>query len=175
MTSTADTSPSALVRPAQKADLPQLLEMNNAAVPAVNELTLSELSDLVAEALVCLVAELDGQPAGMLLCLTEGLDYDSRNYAWLSEHVGRFAYTDRICVAETARGQRIGEALYEALGRVPDVGNRPFVCEVNTRPENPGSLRFHKRLGFAEIGSQDHGEKAVVYLKRDPAGDVKSA
>jgi predicted GNAT superfamily acetyltransferase len=25
-------------------------------------------------------------------------------------------------------------------------------CEVNVEPPNPGSLRFHERIGFAEVG-----------------------
>ena len=164
------SAPSAFVRPVTKTDLPALLAMNNAAVPAVNELSIADLDALIDEALVCLVAEVDEEPAGFLLCLAEGKNYDSRNYIWLSDHLERFAYTDRICVAENARGQRIGELLYKALFDLPKADGRPFACEVNSRPPNPGSLRFHKRLGFTEIGTQDHGEKAVVYLKRDPSG-----
>jgi uncharacterized protein len=163
------SAPSAFVRPVMDADLPALLAMNNAAVPAVNELSTADLKALIDDALVCLVAEVDEEPAGFLLCLPEGKTYDSRNYVWLSGHLERFAYTDRICVAENARGRRIGEALYKALFALPETDGRPFACEVNSRPPNPGSLRFHKRLGFSEIGTQDHGEKAVVYLKRDPS------
>ena len=41
-------------------------------------------------------------------------------------------------------------------------------CEVNRLPPNPGSLRFHKRLGFFEVGGQVFvtGEKEVIYLER---------
>ena len=37
---------------------------------------------------------------------------------------------------------------------------------MNERPANPGSLRFHKRLGFEPVGTMDHGDKAVVFLAR---------
>lgn len=156
------------IRPFQPGDLSALLSLNNAAVPAVNELTAEELLDLVNTALVCLVADLDGTPSGLLLCLGDGADYDSRNYAWLSARLENFAYTDRIFVDEALRGRKAGEALYEALFRRLAGTGRSFVCEVNERPPNPGSLRFHNRLGFREIGKADHGDKAVVYLKREP-------
>ncbi|PVB60286.1 GNAT family N-acetyltransferase [Labrenzia sp. 011] len=158
----------AIVRPYRPGDLSTLLPLNNAAVPAVNELTAEELVDLVNSALICLVAEIDGQPAGFLLCLGDGDTYDSRNYRWLSERLSNFAYTDRIAVDAQQRGRKIGEALYDALFRHLAGTGRCFVCEVNERPPNPGSLKFHKRLGFEEIGNADHGDKAVVYLKRPP-------
>ncbi len=154
------------VRLFKSSDLEQLLELNNAAVPAVNELTAEELKALVEISLGCFVAELEGKVAGFLLGLSEGQNYDSQNYTWLSEHRPRFAYTDRICVDEQARGNRIGEKLYEALFDAQRGSGRSFVCEVNERPPNPGSVKFHSRLGFSEIGRKDHGEKAVVYMER---------
>ena len=159
-------SASFTVRPFLPGDLSALLAMNNAAVPAVSELTAEACLDLINDALVCLVAEADGAPAGFLLCLGDGVDYDSPNYLWLSERETNFAYTDRICVDETMRGRKIGDALYAALFEQYAGTGKCFLCEVNERPANPGSLRFHGRLGFAEIGKADHGDKAVVYLKR---------
>lgn len=103
---------------------------------------------------------------GFLLCLGEGLAYESANYRWLSRQRNRFAYIDRICVDEAARGNRIGEKLYFGLFQSLAGTKRPFVCEVNKRPPNPGSLRFHERLGFAQIGEEDHGEKAVIFMER---------
>ena len=156
------------VRKARHDDLEDLLRINNAAVPAVNHLALEDLQTLLGKAHICLVAELDGKPGGFLLCLSERLQYGSKNYAWLSARYDSFAYTDRIAVDEALRGQRAGEALYQTLfSRLAGEG-RPFVCEVNERPPNPGSFRFHKRLGFEEIGRADHGSTAVVYMKRTP-------
>ncbi|WP_422377639.1 GNAT family N-acetyltransferase [Roseibium sp.] len=169
----SDISSQATVRPFLPGDLSTLLTMNNAAVPAVSEVTAEELLDLINQALICLVAEVSGEPAGFLLCLGDGVDYDSPNYAWLSARVTNFAYTDRICVSETMRGRKIGDALYAALFEHYAGTGRSFLCEVNERPPNPGSLRFHGRLGFEEIGKADHGDKAVVYLQRpaEPKAD----
>ncbi|MEO9528768.1 GNAT family N-acetyltransferase [Roseibium sp.] len=164
----SDVPSSPIIRQFLPGDLDRLLQINNAAVPNVNGLTAEELLDLINSALICLVAEIDGVPAGSLLCLGDGLDYDSRNYRWLSERVSHFAYTDRISVDADRRGRQIGDALYAALFRKFAGTGRSFICEVNERPPNPGSLRFHNRLGFEEIGRADHGDKAVVYLKRAP-------
>ncbi|MEQ8377004.1 MAG: GNAT family N-acetyltransferase [Roseibium aggregatum] len=163
----AVSSDTLTIRPFLPGDLGALLPLNNAAVPAVNDLTAEELLDLVNSALVCLVAVVDDTPAGFLLCLGDGAGYDSRNYQWLSERVSNFAYTDRICVDESLRGKRIGDALYGALFERFAGSGRVFVCEVNERPANPGSIRFHSRLGFSEIGKADHGDKAVIFFKRD--------
>ncbi len=156
------------VRPFHPGDLSALLALNNAAVPAVNELSAEQLLDLVNSALVCLVVESDNLARGMLLCLGEATDYESANYRWLSKRFSNFAYTDRIFVDEKLRGQKAGDALYSALFRHQSGTGRCFLCEVNERPPNPGSLRFHQRLGFEEIGKADQGDKAVVYLKREP-------
>lgn len=171
---TTQSSSSLEIRPSQPGDLPHLLRLNNAAVPAVNELTAEALLDLLNSALTCVVAAQDGEPRGFLLCVADGTGYESRNYQWLSKRFSNFAYTDRICVDETLRGQKIGDALYAALFKHLEGSDRCFVCEVNERPPNPGSLRFHKRLGFDEVGRADNGEKAVVYLKRDPEQAAKA-
>lgn len=165
---TSDNISPAQIRTFQPGDLPHLLQLNNAAVPAVNELTAEELLDLVNSAIVVVVAAVDDVPAGFLLCVSDGTGYESRNYLWLSERFSNFAYTDRICVDQSLRGQKIGDALYARLFAHLEGTGRSFVCEVNERPPNPGSLQFHKRLGFEEIGRADNGDKAVVYLKRDP-------
>lgn len=157
-----------IVRPFQIDDLKTLLEMNNAAVPAVSEVTQSELSELIEKSLICLVAEVSAKPVGFLLCLGPGITYQSPNYHWLSDNVSDFAYTDRICVKDNMRGLKLGDALYAALFKCFAGTDTSFVCEVNERPPNPGSLRFHKRLGFEEIGNADYGEKAVVFLQRPP-------
>lgn len=154
------------IRGFRAGDLAALLAMNAGAVPAVNDLSAEELTDQIAEARACIVAVKDEMPVGFLLCYDETADYDSRNFKWLQGNVARFFYTDRICVAPELRGHRIGEALYQGLFDRFAAEGQPFVCEVNTRPANPGSVRFHQRLGFREIGTADYGDKAVVYLQR---------
>lgn len=155
-----------LIRPVQASDFPRLLVINNACTPGVGELDMSRLVKLAGQAAHLLVAEVDGTPAGFLLCLHEGADYASPNYGWLCARFDRMAYVDRIAIADGHRDLGLGAALYAALGKAEAGSGRPVTCEVNERPANPGSLRFHTKLGFEPVGRLDHGDKAVVFLAR---------
>lgn len=157
------------VRDGRAADLDHLHRINEGAVPGVGTLSRERLEALLAESSTVLVAQNEReQPLGFVLVMHEGLGYESLNYRWLSERYDRFAYVDRIAVDESARGLGIGEALYDAvIDRF--AGKRPvLLAEVNLAPPNPGSLRFHQRLGFREIGERWAADrtKGVVYLER---------
>ena len=41
-----------------------------------------------------------------------------------------------------------------------------MTCEVNLRPPNPGSMAFHRAMGFDEVGTQntEGGSKTVSLL-----------
>ncbi len=127
---------------------------------------------LISQSAECLVAERESAVAGLLICLNEGADYDSRNFQWLKRKYERFFYVDRIALAPESRGLGLGEALYDSLiQRLPKTG-APLCCEVNSRPPNPGSLKFHQRLGFTQIGTEAYEDKAVVFLARALDNDV---
>lgn len=157
------------IRRFSRQDLDALHLINEESVPGVGTLTRDRLEALVADGAATLVAvDTHEKPTGFVLVMLEGLGYESLNYRWLSERYDRFAYVDRIAVAEAARGRRIGEALYTAAIEA-FAGNRPvLLAEVNLEPPNPGSLRFHKRLGFREVGERWEADrsKGVVYLER---------
>lgn len=146
------------LRPIVGADLPALLEINTAAVPAVNLIPAEELAELVDDAAIALTVD-DGAPAGLLIALEPGLAYASENYTWFSERAAAagtdFLYVDRIVVAERLRGTGIGRRLYEAVvAAAAEQGRDEVLCEVNVQPPNPGSMRFHLGLGFVEVGRQ---------------------
>lgn len=146
-----------VVRPLESFDLPAVLAMNNAAVPAVPPATREQLSELVTTAGLAVVAETaPGHPIGFLLAMDPGVDYDSENYRWFAARSSSFVYVDRIVVADGQRGGGIGRALYAAaFDRARELGRAEVTCEVNVRPANPGSLAFHARLGFAPLGEQE--------------------
>ena len=74
------------------ADLAALHAINEASVPGVGSLTRDELDRLVREdSAATLVADVNGQPAGFVLCMFEGLDYASLNYKWISQRYETFA------------------------------------------------------------------------------------
>ena len=156
------------IRPWQVSDLDDLHRINEANVPAVGTVTRDELLTLLNQSFHTVVAERDGQIGGFLLSLTEGTDYGSLNYAWISQRYPGFAYVDRIAVDASFQGSGIGAQMYEALETTIAGGRPVLTCEVNSLPPNPGSLRFHKRLGFEEVGEQVFvpGEKSVIYLAK---------
>jgi uncharacterized protein len=136
-------------------DAEMILAMNNAAVPNVNEATEAELAALI-EMSELTVALKDGETVlGFVLTLPPGVDYGSENYAFFSSRYDRFIYVDRIVVSEEARNRGIGVKLYDIVSEFgKQRGARHVLCEVNLEPPNPGSLRFHKRIGFVEVGQQ---------------------
>ena len=158
-----------VVRPALERDIARLYDMNQASVPGVGSVSSQAFTQLVKElADVVLVASDGDSPVGFVLCMVEGTDYGSPNYKWLAQHYDSFAYVDRVAVAVTARGLGIGGLLYDAIVD-HYAGRRPVLtAEVNLEPPNPGSLKFHRRHGFVDVGERwdDDRSKGVVYLAR---------
>ncbi len=156
------------IRHATPADLAALHAINQASTPGVGAVNEAELASLLQMAAFTAIAQHDGQAAGFIICMTEGTPYRSPNYLWISERYPAFAYCDRIAIAAEARGQRLGEQLYErAFQHFTGVRNT-LLCEVNLMPPNPGSLRFHERLDFRPVGEawSTNRTKGVVYLGR---------
>ncbi len=155
-----------LIRPFEPDDLANVLALNNASVPDVNELSEDEVLRLAGLSDVALVAEVDGGFAGFCWVMGPGLPYESLNYVWFSERYTEFVYLDRIAVHPHFRRYGVGSAFYSELAR-RFAGTRPvMLCEVNLRPRNETSLRFHERVGFREVGQQDTdgGAKTVSLL-----------
>lgn len=158
-----------IVRPAAMSDVDALHAINEAAVPGVNSVPRGAFPALMEISDVTLVAtDPAGRVAGFVLCLIEGLSYDSLNYAWISSHYPSFGYVDRVAVDAEVRGHGIGGLLYDAV-EAHFRGRRPCVmAEVNLAPPNPGSLKFHRERGFQDVGMRwnDDRSKGVVYLER---------
>jgi hypothetical protein len=156
------------VRDAIASDHAAVLALNNGATPHVNELSTTAFDWIVSHADYFRVAEDDAGLAGFVLAMRSGLEYWSLNYRWFTERGGEFLYLDRIVVAERARNAGVGRALYDDIGRFA-AGRWPCITlEVNLRPPNPGSLAFHERVGFKQVGirEEDGGAKAVALMER---------
>lgn len=156
------------IRDAVDGDLVRLHALNADAAPGVGPVTRDELAHLVAIGGPTRVAVVEGRIAGFILCMTEGLDYASPNYLWLAARYPSFAYNDRIAIDAAMRGRGIGERLYHDAFSLFSGKRCVMVCEVNLAPPNPGSLRFHHRLGFAPVGELWSADrtKGVVFLER---------
>ena len=154
-------------------DLDGLVAVNDAAYPAVPITPAAELAELIGMSSVVMVVD-DGAPAGFVLGMPPGLAYQSENYLYFTARArelgSTFVYVDRIVLAAHLRGRGLGPLLYEAVfAEARRVGAAEVLCEVNVEPPNPGSLAFHTRLGFVEVGRQPtKGGANVVALLAAP-------
>ena len=152
------------IRPAEKADYAAILAMNEGALPHVSSLTEAGFSELAGQSFYFVVALVDGAVAGFLMALRPGEDYRSLNYRWFSERYASFVYIDRIVVGPQFNGLGIGRALYADVERAARGVAPILTCEVNLEPPNPGSVAFHGKLGFAEVGQLVADEGKLVSL-----------
>ena len=157
-------------------DYPQILALNESAIPAVNRIEEKDLRQLHRQSEILLVARAGEALAGFLLALNEHAEYESINYQYFRRRYSRFAYVDRIVVSESFRRMGIGaglyEALFEATGHLPRIA-----CEVNVKPANPASMHFHGRLGFSVVAEQDTegGSKRVALMVRERQAQEQTA
>jgi hypothetical protein len=151
-------------------DLDRALSINESGVPGVGTIEAGQLAHLVDESAIALVATVDDPAgeivAGFCLVLGPGADYGSVNYRWFSERYDDFVYLDRVAIAPEFQGRGLGRALYDEVERRADAAW--FLLEVNLRPRNDGSLAFHERLGFVEVGQQETDYGHLVSLMAKP-------
>jgi predicted GNAT superfamily acetyltransferase len=167
------TSP--MLRPIATSDLERIAEINAANVPEVGAVDRDRLSFLVAESAIALTADVDGLVVGFCLVLPPGSSYDSVNYRWFAERYPTAMYLDRVAFDESVRGQGLGTAMYAEVART--MADRwpaadALTLEVNVNPPNEPSLRFHRKLGFEEVGRQTaHGiEVSLMHRPTTSAG-----
>lgn len=139
-----------------RSDIDTALLLNNRNTPAVDEIDRTTLEFLIEHSLYSYAI---GNQELFAFCITfgPGAPYTSVNYQWFSRQYDDFVYLDRIVVAETMRNQTLGAKLYATIESqmIADRCAPILTCEVNLNPPNHGSLRFHNRIGFHEVGRQD--------------------
>ncbi len=148
-----------------ESDIDAALELNNLNTPAVGELDHVQLQFLIDHSLYSFAIGADTLHA---FCITfaPGAPYTSVNYQWFSKKYTNFVYLDRIVVSEIMRNQTLGEKLYLAVEQrmIKDRCAPILTCEVNLNPPNHGSIRFHNRIGFHEVGQQESKPGLTVSL-----------
>jgi predicted GNAT superfamily acetyltransferase len=157
-----------IIRDLAPADLDAAWAINQANTPAVGDVSRDKLAWIVEMASMSLVAETQGIVVGFCIVLPPGTEYTSMNYRWFCERYDSFVYLDRVAVDEAARGAGIGAALYAEVERRAAGTAELFTLEVNLRPRNDGSLRFHDRLGFVEVGQQETDYGILVSMLAKP-------
>lgn len=150
------------------ADLETVLALNEASVPHVNSIDLEQMRWFAENAFYFRIARIDDRLAGFLIGLRPGLDYGSENYRWFSEHYADFGYVDRVAVDRTARRFGVASHLYDDFAASLRGKVDHMTCEVNVRPPNESSMRYHETHGFKRVATQETegGAKEVALLEK---------
>ena len=154
------------LRPLSLHDVPRMVEINEQGLPGTGKVTEEEMADLLSLSEFAMGLENQQGLAGFVLCLMPKTRYGSLNYKWFNERYDEFLYVDRVAVAEEARSGGLGSALYDAVAAHAERLACPMTAEVRLRPPNPGSMRFHARPGFNQIGVFEQAAKAVTQRLR---------
>ena len=152
------------IRRLEHDDIPLGWLINEQGLPGTGQISELEFADLLSLCEVAVGVFDNEEMLGFVLCLLPNTRYASLNYAWFNERYSSFLYVDRIAVAEKHRDKGIGSMLYEYVIEHALQGNSPVVAEVNLTPPNPGSMRFHERHGFSQVGVFQQGKKSVAMM-----------
>ncbi len=151
-----------------EADLEYVLALNEASLPHVSNMDLEQTRWFARNAFYFRIVRIDEQFAGFLIGLRPGIDYGSENYRWFCDHYVDFGYIDRVAVAASARRRGVASRMYDDFadrlcGKV-DV----MTCEVNIRPPNDSSMRYHELHGFRQVANQqtEGGKKEVAMMEK---------
>ena len=150
------------IRNLTHADVGAMWAINEEGLPGTGQVSPAELTALLDLASFAVGVFQDNSMLGFVICLPPRTTYGSLNYAWFNQRYDAFLYVDRIAVATDHRNRGVGSALYSQVIAEANEQAVPVAAEVNLVPPNPGSVRFHHRFNFVEVGTLDHGEKAVT-------------
>jgi predicted GNAT superfamily acetyltransferase len=150
-------------------DLVAVLALNESEVPHLGKVNIEQMHWFASNAAYFRVAKSDERLAAFLVGLRPDTDYASLNYRWFCDRYEDFAYIDRVAVAAFARRHGLASRLYDDFAASMPDSVKSMTCEVNVRPPNDDSMRFHTRLGFREVGTQviENGSKEVALLLRE--------
>ncbi len=152
-------------------DLKSIYDLHQAIVPEVGSLEdISVLSELIGMSSFNLAIKLNNELVGYIICFKEGAKYQSLNYKFFKESIDEFLYVDRVAIKDGFRDQGLGTMIYDSVFVEAHELNVPVLCEVNTRPANDPSLKFHTKMGFKECGTNNFLYNSVVYLRRENNG-----
>jgi hypothetical protein len=159
-----------IVRNIVSTDVTRVLEINNANTPGVSELTLSELETDIKNCLHALAIDNEhGEVCAFCITFAPDAPDAGANHQWFADRFESFVYLDRIAIDSNHQNSGLGALLYQTVEqRMLDSAEHSLLCcEVNLEPPNPGSLRFHKRIGFSECGVETTAPGYVVtYLQK---------
>jgi predicted GNAT superfamily acetyltransferase len=155
------------LRNVSMADRPAILRLNEESVEHLSPLTQSRLAGLLTQPGFHRVWEAGGEIAAFLLAVDQNAEYDSPNYLWFRERYPSFLYIDRIVVGREYRRRGIAEKIYRDVFAFAARRRYEYMaCEIDIQPPNGGSLKFHEKFGFLEVGRQrPYDGKKLVSLR----------
>ena len=156
-----------IVRNIVSTDVTRVLEINNANTPGVSELTLSELETDMKNCLYALAIDNEhGEVCAFCITFDPDAPDAGANHRWFADRYESFVYLDRIAIDSNHQNHGLGALLYQSVEQhmLNSAEHSLLCCEVNLEPPNPGSLRFHKRIGFTEVGRHSPQKGYVVSL-----------
>ena len=154
------------LRELQNEDIYEIWEINEQGLPGTGKVNHDEIEALLVISELAIGVFENSKLLGFVICLLPGTNYGSLNYSWFNEKYDEFIYVDRIAVSQTHRNQRIGSLIYQKVVDYSKQHNLPIAAEVSLVPPNPGSMRFHHRFGFTEVGILEHESKSVTMMLR---------
>jgi predicted GNAT superfamily acetyltransferase len=156
-----------IVRNIEITDVARVLEINNANTPGVSELTLSELETDIKNCLHALAIDNEhGEVCAFCITFAPDAPDAGVNHQWFADRFESFVYLDRIAIDPTYQNLGLGVLLYQSVEQqmIASAQHSLLCCEVNLEPPNPGSLRFHHRIGFTEVGQHSPQQNYVVSM-----------
>lgn len=152
-------------RDARLADLDTIFALNQQAgisVAAIDRPTLLQRFQCAA---YFRVAESAGAVAGFLIGSDQDDDWGNAGFQWCKARHERFAYIDRIVIAQPYRGHGLGRVLYADMISFAEVRVPTLGCQVSLEPRDNASMLFHASMGFSEmaqLATSDSGRLAVM-------------
>ena len=147
--------------------LEQIYFLNQENTPGVGSLSSTkELQNLLRQSSKNYYVFFKNKIIGFMICFREKSAYNSKNYEFFKKKESKFLYVDRIAINDKYRRSGIGKNLYLKIKSLAANNDLPVCCEVNTDPLNEISIRFHKDLGFNEVGKCKFNNHSVVYLRK---------
>ena len=107
----------------------------------------------------------DHELIGFAICFRESRPYWSENYKYFENKLDRFLYVDRIAIRNEYRRQGHAKRMYEDIFDFAGQDGLIVTAEVNTKPANQGSIRFHEYMGFKEVGVRSFDDHDVAYFE----------
>ncbi len=154
-----------LLRPLRDTDVGPVLALNARNVEALAPMDEARLHELRGLADRFDVLELDGSFAGFVVTFPPGTPYDSENYRWFAERHAQFCYLDRIVLHEDVRRRGLGTFVYDEVETAAR-GRGRLALEVNLVPRNAGSLAFHAKRGYVEVGRLGDEQHLVALMEK---------